>query len=64
MVVPNTTPDVEIPKKPKPEPEPQKRPSWWRRAVGRIARAYARGRENAARRGGVVPIRRSPRTSR
>lgn len=67
MVVPNTTPDVELPK-PKPEPEPapggRKRPGLIRRLIGRAARAYGRGRENAARRGGRVPLRRTPRSRR
>jgi len=63
MVVPNTTIDTELPKKPE-EPKPKKKPGLLRRLIGRAARAYGRGRENAARRGGRLPLRRTPRAGR
>lgn len=53
MVTPNVTPDEELP----PEEEEPRRPSWWRRLVGRAARALARGQRNAG--GGRAPLRRS-----
>jgi hypothetical protein len=53
MPVPTATPDVELPG----EPVEGRRVPWWRRMVGRAARALARGQENAG--GGRAPLRRT-----
>lgn len=55
MPVPTAIPDVELPE---PEPGEGRRVPWWRRMVGRAARALARGQENAG--GGRAPLRRTP----
>jgi hypothetical protein len=58
MVIPNDTPDTELPDVLPPEPPDGpdgRKPAWWRRLLARIARAAARGQRNAD--GGVIPFR-------